>query len=216
MAALGISNSLGVAVPPNMSDYEAACREFSWEVARRELTGLPGGRGLNIAHEAVDRHATNAQAEQVALRCLSEAGGSREVSFAKLARLTSRFAAALTRLGVGPGERVCVYAGRSLEQVTAAVGALKARCLYVPLFAAFGPDPVAARVAIARPRVLVTTQSLFRRKLAGIRDRLAVIEHLVIIPDEQPPLPAGRALAAHLQRLSPCHLAAVRPIRHDA
>ncbi len=67
MAALGISNSLGVAVPPNMSDYEAACREFSWEVARRELTGLPGGRGLNIAHDAVDRHATNAQAEQVAL-----------------------------------------------------------------------------------------------------------------------------------------------------
>ena len=205
MAALGISNSLGVAVPPNMSDYDAACRDFSWEVARRELTGLPAGRGLNIAHEAVDRHATNERAEQAALRCLSEAGGSREVSFAKLARLTSRFAAALTRLGVGPGERVCVYAGRSLEQVTAAVGVLKARCLYVPLFAAFGPDPVAARVAIARPRVLVTTQSLFRRKLAGIRDRLAVIEHLVIIPDEQPPLPAGSLNWHDLLAESPEH-----------
>jgi hypothetical protein len=27
------------------------------EAVRKELDGLPGGRGLNIAHEAVDRHA---------------------------------------------------------------------------------------------------------------------------------------------------------------
>jgi len=40
----------------NMADYERACAEFSWAEARRELAGLPGG-GLNIAYEAVDRHA---------------------------------------------------------------------------------------------------------------------------------------------------------------
>jgi len=205
MAAIGINNAVGVAVPPNMPDYEAACREFSWEQARRDCTGLPVGRGLNIAHEAVDRHAASDRADQVALRCVSETGSRREVSFAELARLSSRFAAALERLGVSPGERVFVYTGRSLEQAAAAIGALKARCLYCPLFAAFGPDPVAARVAIATPRVLVTTQSLFRRKLAGIRDQLAVIEHLVVIPDEQPPLPAGSFNWHELLAESPDH-----------
>ena len=42
--------------PPNMADYAAARSTFSWEEARRALSGLPGDRGLNIAHEAVDRH----------------------------------------------------------------------------------------------------------------------------------------------------------------
>ena len=205
MAAIGISNSLGVAVPPNMADYEATCRAFSWAAARQECTGLPGGRGLNIAYEAVDRHAASSRAEQAALRCVTETGSHREVTFAELARLSSRFAAALERLEVPPGERVFVYAGRSLEQVTAALGSLKARCLYCPLFAAFGPDPVAARVAIATPKVLVTTQSLFRRKLAGIRDQLAVIEHLIIIPDEQPPLPVGSFNWHELLAESPDH-----------
>jgi len=205
MAAIGITNSVGVIVPPNMADYDATCRAFSWRAAVGELSGLPDGRGLNIAHEAVDRHAAGIRAELTALRCLSETGGCREVSFAELARLSSRFAAALERLGVEPGERVFVYAGRSLEQVTAALGSLKARCLYCPLFAAFGPDPVAARVAIATPRVLVTTQSLFRRKLAGIRDKLAVIEHLVIIPDEQSQLPAGSFNWHELLAESPDH-----------
>lgn len=42
--------------PPNLADYEAACRSHRWEDVRDALAGLPGGRGVNIAHEAVDRH----------------------------------------------------------------------------------------------------------------------------------------------------------------
>ena len=36
-------------VTPNLVDYEAARASFSWDAARAELSGLPGGRGLNIA-----------------------------------------------------------------------------------------------------------------------------------------------------------------------
>jgi acetyl-CoA synthetase len=36
----------------NLADYARSVRDFSWEGARAELDGLPGGRGLNIAHEA--------------------------------------------------------------------------------------------------------------------------------------------------------------------
>mgnify|MGYP001260933404 CR=1 FL=1 len=43
-------------VRPHLSDYDAERREFSWEAARGLLDGLPGGRGLNIGHEACDRH----------------------------------------------------------------------------------------------------------------------------------------------------------------
>ena len=44
-------------IAPNLEDYARVRAEFSWAKARAELDGLPGGRGLNIAHEAVDRHA---------------------------------------------------------------------------------------------------------------------------------------------------------------
>jgi len=47
-------------VRPNLLDYPEACRSFTWERARQGISGLPGG-GLNIAHEAVDRHATAAE-----------------------------------------------------------------------------------------------------------------------------------------------------------
>ena len=65
-------------VAPNLVDYEKTRAEFSWIRARAELDGLPGGRGLNIAHEAVDRHAASARRERVALRWLSKDGERRD------------------------------------------------------------------------------------------------------------------------------------------
>ena len=55
---------------PYLDDYGRVCAGFSWQRAQAMLSGLPGG-GLNIAHEAVDRHAAGTRAEQVALRWLA-------------------------------------------------------------------------------------------------------------------------------------------------
>ncbi|MFM8702964.1 MAG: acetate--CoA ligase [Planctomycetia bacterium] len=182
-------------IAPNMPDYERACREFSWEWARGLLDGLPDGRGLNIAHEAVDRHALSGRDDHVAIRFLPLAGPRRDITYAELARLTNRFANVLERLGVGPGDRVFVLAGRIPELAVAAFGTLKARAVFAPLFAAFGPEPLLARIEIGRPRVLVTTQSLYRRRVAALRaaaaPAVAAIEHVIVIPDEPGPLPEG-------------------------
>ena len=55
-------------VTPNLLNYSRAKAEFTWEDARRELSGLPGGKGLNIAYEAVDRHVEGQKKNQVAIR----------------------------------------------------------------------------------------------------------------------------------------------------
>ena len=52
-------------VPPNLADYAGEWAAFSWAGVRRQLAGLPGG-GLNIAHEAVERHARGPQGDRVA------------------------------------------------------------------------------------------------------------------------------------------------------
>jgi len=184
-------NASSEPLTPNMPDYERARREFSWDAARRLLNGLPFGRGLNIAHEAVDRHALSDKSTHVAIRAISASGSRRDITYQDLAGLSSRFANVLEHLRIAAGDRVFVLLPRIPELVIAALGTLKARAIFAPLFASFGPDPIRARAAIGRPRVLVTTQSLYRRRVAGIRDHLDSVEQVMLVPDEEGPLPGG-------------------------
>ena len=70
-----------------------AVREhFTWEQARQDLEGLPRHQGLNIAHEAVDRHANGARAAHLAIRWLGKNGAIEDYSYSRLNELTNRFA----------------------------------------------------------------------------------------------------------------------------
>ncbi|KHK93715.1 acetyl-CoA synthetase [Novosphingobium malaysiense] len=166
---------------PNLFDYAEERETFSWERARELLDGLPEGKGLNIAHEAVDRHADGLLADKVAIRWLGKKGERRDITYRDLSAETSRFANALRKLGVAPGERVFVLMGREPELYVAMLGTLKAGCVASPLFSAFGPEPIAVRLAIGDGRVLVTTPGLYRRKVAGIRDQVDGLKHVILV-----------------------------------
>ena len=188
-----------------LKDYPSACADFSWEQARSWLDGLPGG-GLNIAHEAVDRHAEGPAGERTAIRWLGKAGTRREIRYRELAELSSRFANVLDSLGVARGAGVYLLAGRIPELYLAMLGALKHGAVVTPLFSAFGPEPIATRMTLGEGRVLVTTTSLYRRKVARIRDRLPSLEHVLVIRDgeDHEALPEGtRELAPLLEAAAP-------------
>ena len=174
---------------PNVRDYDEARAGFRWEDARAELAGLPGG-GLNIAHEAIDRHLAGPVADKVALRWRGRRGERRDLTYRALATDTARFANALRALAVQPGDVVFTLCGRIPELFVAVFGALKRGCVVSPLFSAFGPEPIVTRVEAGRGRVLVTTAALYQRKVAAIRDRLTSIAHVIVIDDGAPP-PAG-------------------------
>ncbi len=168
------------AIPANMPDYERACARFSWERARARLAGLPGG-ALNIAHEAVDRHAEGPLANVVALRFLGRHGAVGELTYAQLRAETDRFANVLRALGVQRGERVFALAGRIPELYVAALGALKHGAVFCPLFSAFGPEPIEQRLRIGDARVLISTPQLYRRKVAELRPRLPGLRHVLLV-----------------------------------
>ncbi|HSO31757.1 MAG TPA: acetate--CoA ligase [Labilithrix sp.] len=183
MARSAVIEKKDFALPPNLLDYASGRERFTWDEARRSLDGLPGGRGLNIAHEAVDRHASGARADRVALRCLAKDGGVRDLTYRALRDETNRFANALLTLGVKKGDRVFVLASRIPELYVACLGTLKAGAVFCPLFSAFGPEPIAARIGIGEGRVLVTTESLYRKKVAPVRDRLTTLRHVIVVAD---------------------------------
>jgi acetyl-CoA synthetase len=172
------------AVAPNLPDYDATRAAFSWEAARGELDGLPGGRGLNIAHEAVDRHAAGARRDHLALRWLGKNAQVQDYTYADLRDLTNRFANVLGGLGVGARDRVYVLTGRIPALYVAGLGTLKNRSVFCPLFSAFGPEPIRSRLAIGRAKVLVTTEALYRRKVQNMRASLPHLEHVLLVGED--------------------------------
>ncbi len=201
--------------PPNLADYERERARFRWSDARSLLDGLPGGAGLNIAHEALDRHAGGANANRVALRWLPKSGAPRDLTFRELTGYAARFANLLARLGVAPGERVFTLAGRIPALYVAALGALRQRAVFCPMFSAFGPEPVQQRLALGDGRVLVTTPALYARKVAPIRARVPGLAHVLLAgcaPGETLP-PGTLDLDALLAAEKPEH--AIAPTRPE-
>jgi len=193
------------AVAPNLLDYDATRVAFSWEEARSALDGLPGGQGLNIAHEAVDRHAAGPLRDHLALRWLGRNGAVRDFTYGDLAAESARFANVLRGLEIEPGARVFVLAGRIPELYIAALGTWKAGCVFCPLFSAFGPEPIRQRLQRGDGAVLVTTTPLYRMKVAGLRAELPALRHVLIAGDATADPPAGTLNLGRLMgAASPC------------
>jgi acetyl-CoA synthetase len=180
-------------VSPDLADGEPDRASFTWERARAQLDGLSHG-GLNIAHEAVDRHAGGPRADHTALRWLGRDGTTVEYSYADLAALSNGFANVLTDLGVQAGDRVFALAGRIPQLYVAALGTLKVGGVFCPLFSAFGPEPILQRLQLGDGRFLVTTPGLYAKKVADIRDALPALKFVLIARAHQG-MPDGAGIA---------------------
>ena len=204
MAWSSISKSLAsLRRSPNLADYEQACSGRPWEAATRMLDRSAGG-ALNMAHEAVDRHARGPLAEKRAIRFLAAGTAPQDVTYRDLAAEAHRFANVLDSLGVSRGDRVATLMGRMPALYAAALGTLELGAVYCPLFSAFGPEPVKTRLELGSVRVLVTTDLFYRRKVAPIRAELPFLKHVLVtrtpgggdLPDGTLDLPALMSAAS--------------------
>jgi acetyl-CoA synthetase len=171
-------------IPPNLLNYAEACSQFSWEAIRRELDGLPGGKGLNIAHEAIDRHAAGPLRDHLAIRWISKGEKIVDFTYGDLRAQTSRFANLLKGMGLGKGDAIFALAGRIPELYIAALGALKNRSVFCPLFSAFGPEPLQQRLSKGEAKVLVTTTRLYKKNVAGLRSSLPLLKHVLLVDSD--------------------------------
>ncbi len=172
---------------PWLVDYDATVATFDWNDAWAGLrddreSGRP--HSVNIADLAVDRHVRNGHGERIALRFIGrdpdDIDEPVDITYARLARHTNRFADAMTRRGFGNGTGVATLAGRIPDLYVTALGTMKAHGTFTPLFSAFGPDPIAQRMNLGRIKILVTTPLLYRRKVAPILDRLPHLELVLV------------------------------------
>ncbi|HET7533237.1 MAG TPA: acetate--CoA ligase [Nocardioidaceae bacterium] len=172
----------------------------AWAEARSHLDGLPAGRGLNIAHEAVDRHVLHGAGDSTALRLVAADETVTAVTYADLAGLSAAFANVLDALEVRRGEVVFSLLGRDLDIFVAALGTLKHGSVFCPLFTAFGPEPIRQRLLLGHGRVLVTTAELYRRRVDAIRAGLRDLEHVLLVDAEPGEVPGTLSLRQLLER----------------
>ncbi|HYZ23262.1 MAG TPA: AMP-binding protein, partial [Rhodopila sp.] len=129
---------------PRLTDYtryDDAQRHFRPEKLWELFDG--NRQALNIAHECIDRHATDPG--RVASWLAFADGHDEPITFGEIAARSSRFAHWLVGQGVGKGDRVAIMLEPSLLFYAALFGAMKLGAVAVPLFTLFGPDGVRLR-----------------------------------------------------------------------
>lgn len=159
---------------------------FDWQAALAEVTANDGS--VNICREALDKHLPQ-DGNRIALRFIgndwpANASAVRDISYAELASLSRRFANALTKLGVAKGDVLFALSPRIPELYSVVLGSLRMGAVFSPLFSAFGPEPIAARMTKGNARVIFSLASLYRKKIAPIRDAIPSLQHIILIDDD--------------------------------
>ncbi|HWQ09736.1 MAG TPA: acetate--CoA ligase, partial [Holophaga sp.] len=116
----------------------------------------------NIVHNALDRHVEAWTKNKLALIWEGEAGDCRKFTYFELYREVNRLAGALRALGVGKGDRVCLYLPPIPETVVAMLATAKIGAVHVFVFAGYSAKVLRERLGDARARVLITADGFYR------------------------------------------------------
>jgi acetyl-CoA synthetase len=147
-----------------------------------------GGR-FNIVQSCLDRHRRTGHRDRLALVWEGEPGDVRTLTYGELDREVCRFAAALRRLDVQPGDRVGIFMPMVPEVAVAVLACAKLGAVLVPLFSGFGATAVAGRLQDAEAKVLICADGFHRRGQVVAMKEVAdealkqcpSVEHVVVL-----------------------------------
>jgi acetyl-CoA synthetase len=161
----------------NLQDYRETCDSFRWEDMKSEFSWSHTGK-VNIAYEAIDRHAEDLVLGQRC--CLNfEAEGRREkITYHRMRELSNKFANVLRKCGVRKGDRVFFFLPRCPEYYIGMVGCAKVGAIFGPLFEALMQETLRERLGDSEASILVTTPRLATRvPFAGLPN----LRHLIFV-----------------------------------
>ncbi|WP_019906921.1 AMP-binding protein [Methylobacterium sp. 77] len=151
------------------SDYDALVSGFTWDVPER----------FNIGVDVCDRWA-GIEPDRAAIHDVSPSGVVTTTTFGGLSEASGRLASALSALGIRPGDRVGVLLPQSAFVVIAHAAAYKLGAIALPLAGLFGPEALEYRLSDSAACALVT-DAAGMEKIAGIRDALPALSHVICL-----------------------------------
>ncbi|QOT00889.1 acetate--CoA ligase [Brevibacterium sp. JNUCC-42] len=160
----------------NLKDYDQTYETFQWADVEKQFSWYETGK-VNIAYEAIDRHASSAKKHKVAL-VYSDSTREESYTYGELSRLSNRFANVLHDLGINKGDRVFVFMPRTPELYVSVLGVLKNGAIVGPLFEAFMEAAVRDRLENSEAVAIVTTPALLPR--VPVKD-LPHLKHVILV-----------------------------------
>jgi acetyl-CoA synthetase len=121
-----------------------------------------GGK-INACHNCVDRHLDGPRRNKAAIIFEGEPGDSRVLRYQDLHRQVCKFANALKKLGIQPGERVTIYMPMIPEAVIAMLACARIGATHSVIFGGFSDTAVAERNNDAKARLVITADAGWRR-----------------------------------------------------
>jgi acetyl-CoA synthetase len=168
--------------------YDELYESFDWDTFAREHLDWNPAERLNVAHECVDRHASDPQ--KVALFCILPDGTEEKYTYRDLKNLSSRFANGLRALGINMGDTVARLLPRIPEAYITFLGTWKAGAIDIPLYTAFQPESIEHRVRDSGAKLIVTDVEN-RVKLDRIKGGLEGVKVVVVTRDRELVLQRG-------------------------
>lgn len=165
---------------PNLDDYEAVKKDFSWKDAKGYVDWFDGS--LNAAYNAIDRHVQTWRKNKVALYWEDEAGNEKKYTFEELSLLSSKLGNVLKDFGVERGDRVFLFLPRIPELYFSFLGILKIGGIAGTLFSAFQEQALADRLENSGAKVLLTTSEL-KPRVDAIRKKLPDLKHILVVDE---------------------------------
>jgi len=149
---------------------------------------------LNMTVNCLDRHVDDARRNKVALIWQGSEGRERIFTYKKLMILVCRFANGLKKIGVGKGDRVCIYMPLVPEQIIAMLACARIGAIHSVVFGGFGAAALNMRINDAEAKVIITADISIRRgkaiQLKTIVEEAIInaptVEHVIVLRRRQP------------------------------
>jgi acyl-coenzyme A synthetase/AMP-(fatty) acid ligase len=152
----------------NMSDYEAARREFKLEAPA----------DFNWAFDVVDRWAADPKKE--AMLWVGQHGDERGITFDQFKRRSNQLANALDQLGVRRGDRVFLMLPRLVEWWESILGIMKIGAVSMPGTTLLTPKDIVYRANLAETRVVIT-DAASAAKFDEVRAQCPSFEVMIVV-----------------------------------
>jgi acetyl-CoA synthetase len=152
---------------------------FDWSIAEKEL-GWHAGESINIGWYCSDRICRRGQGGKPALVWEDVEGNGRTYTFDELRVRSNTIGQYLRRLGLGPGDRICLFMDRIPELYIGFLGILKMGGIAQPLFSAFAHESLFTRLSDAQTSAILT-QRKHLAKIRRIRESLPALRHVIVV-----------------------------------
>lgn len=163
----------------NLRDYDETYHNFDWKETEKAFSWYETGK-VNVAYEAIDRHAESYRKNKIALY-YQDGARKEKYTFKEMKELSNKAGNLLKEYGnVVKGDRVFIFMPRSPELYFSVLGAVKLGAIVGPLFEAFMEGAVRDRLEDSEAKVIITTKELLNRIPV---DELPALKHVFVIGD---------------------------------